>query len=597
MITFYNDNIKPFIAKFCNENIKNAKKDKILKISQEIEKLFNVAEMTSLFRPTNSNVPNQINESSRVTISFKTIKNKIEEKIPENGEDLNNTSFLNESTVSSAEFSKNPNEPEKISDYCKIQIKAQANPLISPEFDNEEEVEGDTIIYRTNKKQEKEITFISINLFLKKIITEENFFNTHSNLIFGFIQQYNAFISLDILIKKIINVYEYYTSRKLFVLKMKNLVKFTNTIIIQLYDQIQSKEEIKSQLTFFYSKMPKTDTTRSIIYLLSSNCEKFDVEYLDFLSHPLPHSSPNVFIRESRQNKPSSPKYFSIFDYDEETIASQLTYITRSLISNIKENEIISAKFAKKNKNTSSPNVLKVIKRFDDLIFFIIEEILSYDKSKVRALVIEKWINVAVICKQMNNFNDCMIITTALLNFIIKKLSKTWKKVRDEYNNTLKQLKVFCTCEVCYKNIRKAIEDCVKRKLPFIPYLGILLKDISFYEEKYRYIEQDKLVNFDKIIKVSNAIAKFNQFHNFVYSCRPNKALNLFNNLNPLGEAELENLSFRLEPTFNLYEEKSIIKRKTRTDLFNYNLKPLPIGFLVTIKDANFIIQENFYKY
>lgn len=597
MITFYNDNIKPFIDKFCNENVKNEKKDKILKISQEIEKLFNVAEMTSLFRPTNSNVPNQINESSRVTISFKTIKNKIEEKINENGEDLNNTSFLNESTVSSAEFSKNPNEPEKISDYCKIQIKAQTNPLISPEFDNEEEIEGDTIIYRTNKKQEKEITFISINLFLKKIITEENFFNTHSNLIFGFIQQYNAFISLDILIKKIINVYEYYTSRKLFVLKMKNLVKFTNTIIIQLYDQIQSKEEIKSQLTFFYSKMPKTDTTRSIIYLLSSNCEKFDVEYLDFLSHPLPHSSPNVFIRESRQNKPSSPKYFSIFDYDEETIASQLTYITRSLISNIKENEIISAKFAKKNKNTSSPNVLKVIKRFDDLIFFIIEEILSYDKSKVRALVIEKWINVAVICKQMNNFNDCMIITTALLNFIIKKLSKTWKKVRDEYNNTLKQLKVFCTCEVCYKNIRKAIEDCVKRKLPFIPYLGILLKDISFYEEKYRYIEQDKLVNFDKIIKVSNAIAKFNQFHNFVYSCRPNKALNLFNNLNPLGEAELENLSFRLEPTFNLYEEKSIIKRKTRTDLFNYNLKPLPIGFLVSIKDANFIIQENFYKY
>lgn len=597
MITFYNDNIKPFIDKFCNENVKNEKKDKILKISQEIEKLFNVAEMTSLFRPTNSNVPNQINESSRVTISFKTIKNKIEEKINENGEDLNNTSFLNESTVSSAEFSKNPNEPEKISDYCKIQIKAQTNPLISPEFDNEEEIEGDTIIYRTNKKQEKEITFISINLFLKKIITEENFFNTHSNLIFGFIQQYNAFISLDILIKKIINVYEYYTSRKLFVLKMKNLVKFTNTIIIQLYDQIQSKEEIKSQLTFFYSKMPKTDTTRSIIYLLSSNCEKFDVEYLDFLSHPLPHSSPNVFIRESRQNKPSSPKYFSIFDYDEETIASQLTYITRSLISNIKENEIISAKFAKKNKNTSSPNMLKVIKRFDDLIFFIIEEILSYDKSKVRALVIEKWINVAVICKQMNNFNDCMIITTALLNFIIKKLSKTWKKVRDEYNNTLKQLKVFCTCEVCYKNIRKAIEDCVKRKLPFIPYLGILLKDISFYEEKYRYIEQDKLVNFDKIIKVSNAIAKFNQFHNFVYSCRPNKALNLFNNLNPLGEAELENLSFRLEPTFNLYEEKSIIKRKTRTDLFNYNLKPLPIGFLVSIKDANFIIQENFYKY
>ena len=71
-------------------------------------------------------------------------------------------------------------------------------------------------------------------------------------------------------------------------------------------------------------------------------------------------------------------------------------------------------------------------------------------------------------------------------------MQKTWKKVRPEYIDILKKLKMFCTCEECYKNIRKAIENCVVNKMPFIPYLGILLKDISFYEEKYRYIEKDK---------------------------------------------------------------------------------------------------------
>lgn len=586
IISFYNNSLSPFIKELITSNPSYTN---ISSLSSEIEKLFNVAAVTTIFKETDEVNENQ---SSRVTMSFKTIKNVKGYKEGEVIDEINNSSFMNESIVSSAEQTKNPNTPEKISDYCNIQIKVTSNPLVSPEFEEEKEIEGENIITKCyREKDTKDICLISIDLFLKKIILEDDFISLHKDLLYGFLQQYQAFISLEILIKKIINAYEYYSSKK----KMNNLVKFINMIIIQLYEHIEENQDIKSLLRDFYTKLPITPITQSILYLLSSDCEQFDFEYIDYLSNPLPHSSPNVFIRPSYQNKPSSANYFSIFDYDEETIASQLTYITRALISNIKEKEIISAKFAKKNKMTLSPNVLKVIKRFDDLIFFILEEIMSYDKSKVRALVIEKWIKVSLICKQMNNFNDCMIITTALMNFILKKMQKTWKKVRPEYIDILKKLKMFCTCEECYKNIRKAIENCVLNKMPFIPYLGILLKDISFYEEKYRYIEKDKLVNFEKIVKVSNAIAKFNQFHNFVYSCRPNKALNLFNHLSPLNERALEYLCSKLEPEFCMYEIKSNKKRVSRTDLHNYNLRPLPVGFLVTIKDDKFIIKENHY--
>ena len=229
-------------------------------------------------------------------MSFKTIKNVKGYKEGEVIDEINNSSFMNESIVSSAEQTKNPNAPEKISDYCNIQIKVTSNPLVSPEFEEEKEIEGENIITKCyREKNTKEICLISIDLFLKKIIIEDDFIALHKDLLYGFLQQYQAFISLEILIKKIINAYEYYSSKK----KMNNLVKFINMIIIQLYEHIEENKDIKSLLRNFYTKLPITPITQSILYLLSSDCEQFDFEYIDYLSNPLPHSSPNVFIRPS----------------------------------------------------------------------------------------------------------------------------------------------------------------------------------------------------------------------------------------------------------------------------------------------------------
>ena len=91
-------------------------------------------------------------------MSFKTIKNVKGYKEGEVIDEINNSSFMNESTVSSAEQTKNPNAPEKISDYCNIQIKVTSNPLVSPEFEEEKEIEGENIITKCyREKNTKEI--------------------------------------------------------------------------------------------------------------------------------------------------------------------------------------------------------------------------------------------------------------------------------------------------------------------------------------------------------------------------------------------------------------------------------------------------------
>ena len=67
---------------------------------------------------------------------------------------------------------------------------------------------------------------------------------------------------------------------------------------------------------------------------------------------------------------------------------------------------------------------MQCIDRFNKLSLWIIEEILSYDKSSLRSKVIEKFILVAHECFLIYNFNDCFNIITALVNPLIKCLRK-----------------------------------------------------------------------------------------------------------------------------------------------------------------------------
>ena len=68
------------------------------------------------------------------------------------------------------------------------------------------------------------------------------------------------------------------------------------------------------------------------------------------------------------------------------------------------------------------------------------EEMLSYDKKKIRAAILEKMIKVAIECKNICNFNDCVNIISTLNNFVIKSMTKTWLVMDQECCKWLEQL-------------------------------------------------------------------------------------------------------------------------------------------------------------
>ena len=104
----------------------------------------------------------------------------------------------------------------------------------------------------------------------------------------------------------------------------------------------------------------------------------------------------------------------------------------------------------------------------------------------------------------------------------------------------------------------------------FVPYLGCLLRDLTYFEEQGKYLEKGSLINLDKIEKVQNALDNFFKFKSSVNNANINsqkiKELSFFENLEYKSEEELEKISNELEPIFKLRLKQNKEKRLTKID-------------------------------
>ena len=114
------------------------------------------------------------------------------------------------------------------------------------------------------------------------------------------------------------------------------------------------------------------------------------------------------------------------------------------------------------------------------------------------------------------------------------------------------------------------MSNCIKNKEFFLPYLGLLLRDISFFESNYDYIIENDIINVEKINKVQNIIDEFFSFKNFDDNDKKinfNTELNFFKDLEIIKEDDLEILANKLEPKFILNEKQKRGKRITNIDI------------------------------
>ena len=119
------------------------------------------------------------------------------------------------------------------------------------------------------------------------------------------------------------------------------------------------------------------------------------------------------------------------------------------------------------NGTRSLSTVDKTIEYFNAVVARVIATILKDQDERVRANVMEKWIDVAHQCRKLKNFSSLTAILNGLLSGSIYRLNTAWSYVNEDYWSILEELKsVFGSC--ADRKQAREILDKVCRSLALI---------------------------------------------------------------------------------------------------------------------------------
>ena len=438
-----------------------------------------------------------------------------------------------------------------------------------------------------SRKNKCNISYISLNLFIKEICTGD-LKNKFPILYKSFINQYQEFLTIPSLIEKIIDAMNFYIKKM--GIEIPDLISLLNKIISTQFKRIENDDDLIEKIKNVYKDIKQLKwigdslgkEIDNVNFVLSENTsDEFDVEFTKYLISDR-RKSKAISIRSSNKGKNLNIKnklknkntYFYIFDFSDEEIARNLTLISYKLLSCIDINELWTCKFTKDDKYTKAPNVMKVIDRFDKLMLFIIEDICSYETNKARAKLITKWANIAKRCRDLHNYNDLLIINQCFNHNLLKKMVSTWKKIPKSTLELISDLNKFCTNQQCYINIRREIVGC--KHIAYIPYLGILLKELVDIENKYKYAEkfgEYNCINCVKLQKIYYIVNKFFEFKNYTFTFTQINELNILSQINPKNSDEIDEMITDIEKNkFNIKQllQSSNKKKQTKTDQLFY---------------------------
>ena len=406
---------------------------------------------------------------------------------------------------------------------------------------------------KTSKSDKKQSTRTNQNI-MRHSNTRDNIFRTDSAAI-----NQTGKITDDFLVHLVGKIYEstikntelIVSREESFLSSLKNI---TNLLNIKSYNEaeilnIKNKEN-------FYSKLNDKKRIGTIRY-------KTVVKKNEILLNKFMSLSESININNIPQKK-----YFCVTDYKVAQIGEELILVSKKSLNSVEYKELYCAIFTKNQKNEKSPNIMDNIKKFNNLIFFIVEDILSYDTPKERAKMIDQWALIAKYCKKRKDQSDCLAINSALNHYIITGLNQTFDSIKHSTKNILKEIGEYCSLKGNYKTFREEVKNLKENEF-YLPYLGYIMRDINFFEEKGKYMVQGNMVNFEKIENVQNTLDIFFKFKDCFDRIKIEgiKELSFFENLEVKNEQELEQLADNLEPEFKLEKQIDGSKRLTAIDI------------------------------
>ncbi|XP_026890944.2 ras-specific guanine nucleotide-releasing factor RalGPS1 isoform X3 [Panthera pardus] len=166
-----------------------------------------------------------------------------------------------------------------------------------------------------------------------------------------------------------------------------------------------------------------------------------------------------------------------------DVLKSQITLMDIPVFKAIQPEELASCGWSKKEKHSLAPNVVAFTRRFNQVSFWVVREILTAQTLKIRAEILSHFVKIAKKLLELNNLHSLMSVVSALQSAPIFRLTKTWALLNRKDKTTFEKLDYLMSKEDNYKRTREYIRSL--KMVPSIPYLGIYLLDLIYIDSAY----------------------------------------------------------------------------------------------------------------
>uniref|UniRef100_A0A8C4IES7 CRK SH3-binding GNRP n=1 Tax=Dicentrarchus labrax TaxID=13489 RepID=A0A8C4IES7_DICLA len=350
----------------------------------------------------------------------------------------------------------------------------------------------------------------------------------------AFLTTYRTFITPEDLIKKLHYRYPFQITQR------KRVSKNTFFVLVRVVDElclVELTEDILKQLM-------------DLVFTLVCNGELSLARVLR--KNILDKVEQKKLLRYTNSLKPLAARGVSarpgtLHDFRSHEIADQLTLLDAELFYKIEIPEVLL--WAKEQNEEKSPNLTQFTEHFNNMSYWVRSLIIQQEKAQDREKLLLKFIKIMKHLRKLNNFNSYLAILSALDSAPIRRLE--WQK------QTSEGLEEYCTLIDSSSSFRAYRAALAEVEPPCIPYLGLILQDLTFVHLGNPDLIDGK-VNFSKRWQQFNILDSMRRFQQVHYELKRNEDIVCFFNdfSDHLAEEALWELSLKIKP-------RNITRRKT----------------------------------